>query len=557
MPEREFEIYLSVLSRLLRLNSTQKDAIADELRDHLEERLADLMASGLSRDDAIKQALDDFGDVSGLALDFTQASLTPLRRIAMRTTLAASALALLVTLGLFLFAPQPENGSRIVAQVLAEETKEVTAPVERKSVFLDDEELFPKFLSEMTAVDFADTPLTDVVQFLGDKHKVTCLIDLKALEAAGIAMDAPVTLSRQSITLEELLTHLLQPLSLGWRVDGDILIVTTIDEVSQRLLTQHYDLAPLLMKGYSLDDLTAAITQAGRNNWEADGTGAGTIITINDSVIVRQNYQGHREISRMLAALEQPQRSSPLRVCSNCAKLEAALKSSSECNFTDTPLADAMTFLADKHGISIELDRADLANANVALDAPITLSLTNKPLHQILSISLKSLNLAYFIRDGVIKVTTQDLAYQLFDHVVYDVRDLVAANSGTTADGEKMSQLKTALLDTTSANWLEKGTGEGAILTTDPGVLVVTQTSVGHAEIETLLNRLRQQARKNPVAANRHAMPQLVTKTYRVTKEAANDLSQALPKLVAVPSWTVVINHEEPSLHVIAGEPWM
>ena len=32
MPEREFELYLSALSRLLRLNPQQKDAIADELR---------------------------------------------------------------------------------------------------------------------------------------------------------------------------------------------------------------------------------------------------------------------------------------------------------------------------------------------------------------------------------------------------------------------------------------------------------------------------------------------------------------------------------------------
>ena len=69
MPEREFELYLSVLSRLLRLNPQQKDAIADELRDHLEERFEELVRSGVPRDDAIRQALDEFGDAAGLAVE--------------------------------------------------------------------------------------------------------------------------------------------------------------------------------------------------------------------------------------------------------------------------------------------------------------------------------------------------------------------------------------------------------------------------------------------------------------------------------------------------------
>jgi hypothetical protein len=62
MPEREFELYLSVLSRMLRLNEQQRDAISDELRDHMEERFEELVRSGMNRDDAIRQALDEFGD---------------------------------------------------------------------------------------------------------------------------------------------------------------------------------------------------------------------------------------------------------------------------------------------------------------------------------------------------------------------------------------------------------------------------------------------------------------------------------------------------------------
>jgi hypothetical protein len=54
MPEKEFEIYLSLLSKLLRLSPAQKAAISDELRDHMEERLETLIQAGVSREDAIK-----------------------------------------------------------------------------------------------------------------------------------------------------------------------------------------------------------------------------------------------------------------------------------------------------------------------------------------------------------------------------------------------------------------------------------------------------------------------------------------------------------------------
>ena len=42
MSEHEFEIYLSLLSRLVKLTPDQTAAIADELRDHLEEILVGL-----------------------------------------------------------------------------------------------------------------------------------------------------------------------------------------------------------------------------------------------------------------------------------------------------------------------------------------------------------------------------------------------------------------------------------------------------------------------------------------------------------------------------------
>ena len=61
MPEQDFELYLSLLSRFLRLQPAQRDEVADELRDHLDQRLEELAARGLSREQAIHKALEEFG----------------------------------------------------------------------------------------------------------------------------------------------------------------------------------------------------------------------------------------------------------------------------------------------------------------------------------------------------------------------------------------------------------------------------------------------------------------------------------------------------------------
>src|SRR5215813_14608909 len=89
MSEPEFEMYLSLMSKFLRLTSTQKADIADEMRVHLEERLAELTAQGKSREDAIRLALDEFGDAGALAWQFTLPHHIRRRRLIMRYSLGS------------------------------------------------------------------------------------------------------------------------------------------------------------------------------------------------------------------------------------------------------------------------------------------------------------------------------------------------------------------------------------------------------------------------------------------------------------------------------------
>lgn len=62
MSPSEFDAYLSLLGKLLHLSSRQRELIAAELRDHLEERLQCLLAEGVPRPDALRIAIDELGE---------------------------------------------------------------------------------------------------------------------------------------------------------------------------------------------------------------------------------------------------------------------------------------------------------------------------------------------------------------------------------------------------------------------------------------------------------------------------------------------------------------
>src|ERR1700722_3573327 len=89
MSEQEFELYLKLLSRCLSLTPAQREQIADELRDHLEERLDELARAGVSREKAVVQALDEFGDAAALAGNFAAIARLKRRRLLMRLSLGS------------------------------------------------------------------------------------------------------------------------------------------------------------------------------------------------------------------------------------------------------------------------------------------------------------------------------------------------------------------------------------------------------------------------------------------------------------------------------------
>ncbi|MBA3313778.1 MAG: PDZ domain-containing protein [Planctomycetaceae bacterium] len=323
MSQAEFDSYLSLLAKFLRLRSRQRAELADELRDHLDSRLDELLAQGKSREQAIKIALEEFGDAAVLAEDFSRLASRRKRRFVMRCTAASAAVVAAVVLLSVALAPPGPNGpgpQQVVAQLkpeateadeeaadAAEEAADAAATartsdehsVEQRAVA----ELDRKLGKVIPEVKFVETPLRDVLTVVGDAIDADVLIAEQALEEDGIPRDHPVTLSirRTQVSARTLLDFVLQPLGLTFVNRAGVIYVTTGAEADELLTTKVYNVRDLLENATShsstpMGGIGGGGFGGGGKGGIGGGIGGGGFFSIYDAVASGVLSQGIGQI---------------------------------------------------------------------------------------------------------------------------------------------------------------------------------------------------------------------------------------------------------------------
>ena len=61
------------------------------------------------------------------------------------------------------------------------------------------EQKISKALSEPTELQFIETPLQDVVNFIKDQHDIEVQLDTRSLDAVGLTSDTPVTVNLKGL----------------------------------------------------------------------------------------------------------------------------------------------------------------------------------------------------------------------------------------------------------------------------------------------------------------------------------------------------------------------
>jgi hypothetical protein len=257
MSNEEFDNYLALLAKLLRLGEQQREQIAGELRAHLEDRLDDLLSRGMPRHEAVKLALEEFGDAAVLADDFVSISRNRKRRWMMRITTLSAAAIVLIAAGVFTFWPGTNAGpgaAALVAQDPAAGGPGVRLPgigpgsQGPMPVALD----FPKVatlderLDQRIDVDFADTPLRDVIEFLHQQTGIAFYTKAQRLEDAGVNADSPLTLNLKQVRVSTLLDLMLEEIGLVYTEKDDLIVITTEEDSRATMEVRVYDCRDLL-----------------------------------------------------------------------------------------------------------------------------------------------------------------------------------------------------------------------------------------------------------------------------------------------------------------------
>jgi hypothetical protein len=253
MSEQEFENYLVLIGRLLRLDKAQREAIGEEMRDHFESRLAELTARGMSHEQAVRTAVEDFGDAAGLAAQFAEISQRHRRRLIVRSSVVAAAAALaLVMVGLAVWPKQHENA--IVAPVLAADSTKQTADdkpaitVEQQQEQARNDATRQK-LSQRKGVDFAETPLQDALNFVVETFELPLHVNWQRLESdSGLKKDRPISLSLRDARGDMLLDLILAQAdeNCTYVIRDGILLVTSKQDVAHTSEIRVYDCRKLL-----------------------------------------------------------------------------------------------------------------------------------------------------------------------------------------------------------------------------------------------------------------------------------------------------------------------
>lgn len=82
-------------------------------------------------------------------------------------------------------------------------------------------------LNRPTTVEYAETPLRDVCDFLASQHEINIVLDVRTFDDQGIDIDLPVTARFKAAKLRTVLDKILTPHGAIFRYHKQVLLITT------------------------------------------------------------------------------------------------------------------------------------------------------------------------------------------------------------------------------------------------------------------------------------------------------------------------------------------
>ncbi|HEY7426900.1 MAG TPA: hypothetical protein VH682_21875 [Gemmataceae bacterium] len=206
-------------------------------------------------------------------------------------------------------------------------------------------------LNQSVTVNFNNTPLRDIIEFIRADSGINIYVDEPALAEKGICLDKPITIKLEDIALKSALNLILHGVHLVYVVKDEVLHITTEEHAHPNKLEQRiYAVADLLeheklpkksgitpckdgsRENRLIDVITRTVLP---RSWSAMG-GSGAIDYFPDtqSLIVNQTADAQDQIADLLAALRR------LYDKENKAKEKSHPKKKAEASRTEPGVAE-------------------------------------------------------------------------------------------------------------------------------------------------------------------------------------------------------------------------
>jgi hypothetical protein len=420
-------------------------------------------------------------------------------------------------------------------------------------------------LAEPAELKFVDTPLRDITAFIADRYKINVLLDTSALADAGVTSDTSFTVAITGTSLRSALALMLAPKYLSYfEGNGSELVITTADRANTRTTVQVYDVRKFTnsVNEFSPDPkpwariaeiIKCSVAPA---SWNENG-GAGSLRVLDGDMIVSQSDEHQSQIADLLSHLEAARQLSagsnnrdlPVVLASAVSlstRIDKALESRMDFEFTDTPLYDVVDMLKSKLDIWIQLDTKPLAEAGVTGEIKMSMQLMQTCAREGLQELLGTKNLDFVIDGDRLLITTADTAKTKTVTYLYPVGDLmVSADSDVTVENALGALAESISSSIAPSSWDNKG-GVASIASFPPcKVLIVNQTRRLHQKIKELLTTLRATRKGNPPSdplpintrvVRVYSVPSANSKTG-ADEKGAEQLAIMIQKLVEPNSW--------------------
>ncbi|MEN1679735.1 MAG: hypothetical protein AAGJ46_09080 [Planctomycetota bacterium] len=153
-------------------------------------------------------------------------------------------------------------------------------------------------------LDFTDTPLAEVVEFVREEYNLPIQFDIPALNDLAISVDEPVSCNIRGVALGAALRLMLRQFGCELMIKDEFLMLTTQEFAECEMLQAAYPVSDFVEEDAVLQLAESIMATVAVDTWAANGGGEGTARCLGGGLLlVTQTRSEHDEIKRMLEAL--------------------------------------------------------------------------------------------------------------------------------------------------------------------------------------------------------------------------------------------------------------